>query len=346
MLKVGVTTPQGTAEIALGERLFSDKRLSRDRSIACSSCHQPEHAFSDRKPLAQGIRQQTGTRNTPSLLNVAFNSSEFWDGRRDSLESQALDPLLNPLEHGLEGESDLLARIRSDPVYETAFLAAFSVDSAGIRARHVARALAAYERTLLAGNSAFDRFYFCGDRTALSAAAQRGLALFQGAARCDVCHRIEATGALFTDGEFHSVNIGLARIGTRLPALTKRVVEIRNSGEPVDHTIMIDRDISELGRFVVTLHPVDIGSFRTPSLRNVALTPPYMHDGSVPTLDGAVDREIYDRASASGSPLNLAPAEKRDLLEFLSALTSKSLVPTQAAGVPKRIASRTDRNSQ
>jgi cytochrome c peroxidase len=315
---------QTPARIALGRRLFFDTRLSLDGSISCSSCHQPEHSFSDGRALAQGIGKRQGTRNTPSLLNSAFNTSQFWDGRRASLEAQALDPLTNPLEHGLKDDHALLDLIRADPVYVAHFRAAFSVNSVSIQKEQVAQAIASFERTLIAGDSPFDRYYFGRDERELSPSAQRGLSLFQGRAQCSSCHLVGRNAALFTDNAFHSVSIGLQRIAPRLAELTKRLVATRQSGASIDQAILSDRDIAELGRFAVTLNPADIGTFRTPSLRNVALTAPYMHDGSVPTLQQAVERELYLRGSKAGHPLILTPSERADLVEFLKALTSPS----------------------
>jgi cytochrome c peroxidase len=314
--------PQTPARIALGRRLFFDPRLSRNGSISCSSCHQPEHAFSDGRSLAQGIDKREGTRNTPSLLNVAFNISQFWDGRRTLLEAQALDPLTNPLEHGLKDTQALLAIIRANPSYVTEFRAAFPANRISIQASQVAQAIACFERTLIAGDSPFDRYFFGRDERALSPSAQRGLTLFQHSAHCSSCHTIGLTEALFADNAFHSLSIGLQRIAPRLPELTKRVVAARQSGISIDRVILSDRDIAELGRFAVTLNPADIGNFRTPSLRNVELTAPYMHDGSVATLQEAVDRELYYRGNLIGRPLILTPGEKSDLVEFLKALTS------------------------
>jgi cytochrome c peroxidase len=314
--------PQTIEKIALGRKLFADPRLSRGGTISCASCHVPEHAFSDGRRGAQGVGGQRGARNTPSLLNVVFNLTEFWDGRRVSLEAQALDPLTNPLEHGLKDDTELIDVIRSDSTYIAQFLAAFSVDAASITSDHVAKALASYERTLIAGDSPFDRFLYAHDKAALDAGAQRGLSLFLGIANCSNCHTIGRADALFTDHEYHSVNVGLQSIASKLPALTTRLVAARNEGARIDAAILSDPDMSELGRFAVTLDPADIGKFRTPSLRNVALTAPYMHDGSVATLEEAVDRELYDHVGEAGRPLILTPREKGDLVEFLKSLTS------------------------
>ena len=312
---------QTPAKIALGKRLFFDPHLSGDGTISCATCHQPDRAFTDGRPLALGIGAQLGTRNAPTLLNVAYNATQFWDGRRPSLELQALDPLVNPLEHGLRSEAELLSRIRESASYLEQFQAAFPGDRSAVTAAHVAQALASFERTLIAAGSPFDQFFYGHRSAALSASALRGFNLFRGAGRCSSCHTIERCHALFTDNSYHSANVGLQRIAATLAALTTRLVAARRGGASVDQMIISDSDIAELGRFVVTLDPADIGKFRTPSLRNVAVTGPYMHDGSVATLREAVERELYDHTQP-GRPLILTPQEKHDLVEFLQALTS------------------------
>ena len=253
-----------------------------------------------------------------------FNTSQFWDGRRPSLETQALDPLVNPREQGFSSYEALLVFLKSDPTYVDLFRTAFSLESADIRIEHIAQALASFEQTLVAGDSAFDRYRFGGDTKALSASAQRGLALFEGRARCDSCHTIGKNYALFTDNDFHSVNIGLQRIAPRLAEVTTRLVKARQAGVSLDQTVLSEDDLAELGRFAVTLKPADIGKFRTPTLRNIALTSPYMHDGSIATLPDAIETELYNRGTEFGRPLILTPQEKSDLLEFLNALTSPS----------------------
>jgi len=317
-----VLTREDQARIDLGRQLFFDKALSADGTVSCSTCHAPERAFSDGLALAKGVRRQKATRNAPSLLNASFNSSQFWDGRRDSLEEQALDPFFNPREHGLRDREDLLNRVRSSTRYSEGFRAAFQVDSKSIDERHIGEALASFERTLIAGDSPFDRYYYGKQPSALSADAERGLRLFKGAAGCASCHTISKAASLFTDQEFHSINIGMQRIAPRLADLTAKLVASRSRGDRLDSEILSDEDLSELGRFAVTLQPADIGKFKTPSLRNVALTAPYMHDGSIATLEEAIDRELYVRGVDGGRPLILTPAEKSDLVKFLHALTS------------------------
>jgi cytochrome c peroxidase len=333
-VQVPETNPQTPAKISLGKKLFFDTRLSGDGTISCASCHQTAMGLSDGRPLAQGIHAQVGTRHTPSLWNVAYNETQFWDGRRASLEAQALDPLTNPLEHGLETQAELLHKLSTDSTYPHQFQAAFPHEVDPVNAANVARALASFERTLTAAGSPFDEFFYGHKAGALDRSAQRGLKLFREAGRCATCHSIGRDNALFTDNSFHSANIGLSRIASKLPALTSRLVSAKRSGAPIDYTVLSDRDIAELGRFVVTLDPADIGKFRTPTLRNVALTAPYMHDGSVATLRIAVERELYDHAQP-GRPLILTPQDKDDLVAFLNALTS----PT-ALQLTKRLTSR------
>jgi cytochrome c peroxidase len=314
--------PQTPEKVALGRALFDDKRLSADGQVSCSTCHQPDRAFTDGRVLAQGVRQQNGTRNAPTLINSAYLTSLFWDGRRGSLEEQAGDPLVNPVEHGLDSHEELLARVRADAAYAAGFRAAFDAAPEAIRLEHVVKALAAFQRTLVAGDSPFDRYRYGGDPGALSDAQVRGLGLFAGRAGCTACHTIGKEDALLTDNAFHTIGIGQERAQPRLADRTMRLVRLSPSER--DRSITSDPEIADLGRFAVTLKPADIGRFRTPTLRNVALTAPYMHDGSVPTLGEAVAREVYYRGLESGRPLVLTPQEKADLVAFLEALTSRS----------------------
>jgi cytochrome c peroxidase len=323
-----VTAPTDNAlaaRIALGRRLFFDQRLSRNGTIACASCHQPERAFADGLTTAKGIGGRLGSRNTPSLINVGFNGSQFWDGRRADLESQALDPFTNPREHGLSDIESVMAILRRDDRYPEQFQGAFPAVAVPISAGNLAHAIASYERTLIAGNSPFDQYYFKGERNALSSAAVRGLALFQGVARCASCHTIDKNHALFTDNRFHSLGVGLRGLASKLADLTIRLAHAKSAGADFDSPELREEDIAELGRFAVTLDPRDIGTFRTPSLRNVAETAPYMHNGTVPTLEEAVELEIYYRSIQFNSALVLTATEKADLVEFLKALSGEHI---------------------
>lgn len=314
------TTP---LKVALGKKLFFDKRLSADGSISCATCHQPERAFSDGLQTSIGIGGQPGTRNAPSLLNASLTAAQFWDGRRSSLEAQALDPFTNPKEHGFSNSGELIKTIQGDPEYIRLFNDAFGIDVDSISETHVAKAIASFERKISGQNSAFDRYYYGGDQTALSSAARRGLVLFSGRAQCASCHRIDKNSASFSDHEFHSLHIGLDRIENRLSEITTKAISARKDQRSADAITISDQEISELGRFFFTLDPTDIGKFRTPSLRNVALTAPYMHDGSVSTLEQALDHEIYYRSAQNGRPLILTPDEKSDLIEFLKSLSAE-----------------------
>lgn len=306
------------ARQVLGARLFVDPRLSGDGTISCASCHVPEKAFSDGRALAIGIHQVVGVRNTPSLINVAWVRSLFWDGRRPSLEQQAADPLLHPSEHGLSSVRDLERILLSDATYRELFSQAFLRVRQPVTAQHAFAALAAFERTLVLGNSPFDRFQYEHDASALSASAQRGYALFTGRARCASCHVIGVQASTFSDEEFHALGVGLGAVSTQLPRLLRRVEAEKGSASE----LLRDPDLAVLGRFLVTRDAKDIGAYRTPSLRNVALTSPYMHDGSVGTLAEAVEREVLYRSTQDGRVLILTPEERSDLVAFLEALTS------------------------
>lgn len=311
----------GLADI--GRRMFFDQQLSADGQISCATCHVPEKAFTDGRKLAVGIGGQVGTRNTPSILNAGSSAFQFWDGRREHLEQQVLDPFVNPREHGLSSAAELVQIVQKNADYRRLMLAAFSIPPKEIQATHVAQALAAYIRTLESTDSPTDRFLYANQKEALTPEAARGLMLFRGRAQCASCHSITDQSAPLADDRFHSLAIGFERLGSRLPELARRVARAPRGDR--DRLILEDSDIAALGRFAVTLDPRDVGKFKTPSLRNVALTAPYMHDGSIATLQEAVDHEIYYRSQAMGRPLVLTPTERTDLVAFLRALTSSRI---------------------
>lgn len=280
--------PLTRAKVQLGRKLFFDKRLSLDRTISCATCHDPARAFTDGRPLAVGVAGRTADRRTPPLLNRAWGQSFFWDGRAGSLEQQALQPIANPKEMGLTVEG-AVARLRREPEYEAAFQAAFGVapDAASL-----SRALASYVRTILAGDSPYDR-YVAGDPAALSAEARLGLQLFRGKANCAACH----VGPNLTDERFH------------------------NTGAAWREGRWTDR-----GRAAVSGDESDLGGFKTPPLREVARTAPYMHNGSLASLEDVID--FYDRGGQRNPrldpemrPLHLSPAEKRAVAVFLLSLS-------------------------
>ena len=313
--------PQSDEKIALGQQLFNDKRLSGDGTISCASCHQGDKAFSDGLPLAKGIGGQIGSRNTPAILNAAFYSTQFLDGRAATLEEQALGPLLNPIEHGLKNQQAILASVRQDADYLKAFARVFDIQADELSIAHIGKAIASYERTLIAGDSAFDRYLFAMQPNAISESAARGSRIFKRKGNCVTCHEISMKHALFTDNRFYNIGIGTQRLE---PVMTKLKLK---RGEQPDVSSWTNAQRSELGRYAVTLNLADFGRFKTPTLRNIALTAPYMHDGSLQTLEEVI--EHYDKGGSGSDnqdakifPLHLTVDEKVDLVAFLKSLTS------------------------
>jgi cytochrome c peroxidase len=295
--------------IALGRKLFYDVKLSRDDSLSCASCHNPALHFADGQRVAKGIGSQLGTRNTPSLLNAVYNIDQFWDGRADSLEQQAGSPIASAKEMNLPHEV-CLTRLNADQAYREEFAKAFGPGV--ITMDKVVKAIAGFERTLLSGNSPFDRYQYGGDKTALSAAGIRGLAIFTDKSRgnCSTCHTVGEKFALFTDGKFHNIGAGM-----------------NSNGELTDQ-----------GRYTHTGSDADRGAFRTPSLRNVAMTSPYLHDGSLKTLKDVIDFYVgggnsNPQLDREIKPLKLSAQDRSDLVIFLEALTGD--MPTNAGHIKK-----------
>lgn len=325
--------PQTEAKVALGDRLFHDKRFSADGKVACSTCHDREKAFTDHKPVSEGFRNLRGTRNAPTVINAAYMKSQFWDGREPDLEHQAKQPFVNPVEGGLPNHEPLLEVIRKDPEYVKAFKEVFGVKAADITIDHVVKAIAAFERTVISGNSPFDRWRYGGEEDALTEAQKRGFEVFVGKGRCVSCHVIEQTQALFTDSKFHNIGVGFKKIQGKEFEVAREFIRAKRQGADVDVTVLTKPEASELGRFAVTEDFTEVGAFKTPTLRNVAVTFPYMHDGSLETLEDVVefynnggrlrpDDPVSPFLSGGIRPLGLTEQEKRDLVEFLKALTS------------------------
>ncbi len=344
-LSVPADNPQTAEKVTLGETLFHDTRFSPTGEISCATCHDAARAFTDGLPVSRGINGLEGTRNAPTVVNAAYMTTQFWDGREPSLEAQAAQPFLNPVEFGLPSHGPILEVIRSDPGYVEAFDAAFCVPPERITMEHVKMALASFQRTLLAADSPFDRYLYGGEETALDAPARRGLDVFRGAGRCVSCHTIEQDHALFTDNRFHNIGVGFKKIHGRVNAVAAALARARAAGADLDRAVLTQADQSELGRFAVTHTVTEVGAFKTPTLRNVALTAPYMHDGSLATLEDVV--EFYDKGgrlddadpvddflSGGIRPLGLTPRQKTDLVAFMEALTSPRYRATQTtAGV-------------
>jgi len=290
VVPVPVDNPMDAAKVELGKQLYFDKRLSKDGTVSCATCHRPDHGWADSTPVSAGIGNQKGGRNAPTVLNSAYWPLQFWDGRARSLEEQALGPIQNPVEMGMT-MVEALGRIQTIPGYVEQFQRIFGT---GPTEEGIAKAIAAFERTVISTNAPYDR-YLRGERSAMSAAAVRGMNLFNGKAHCTPCH----SGPNFTDGQFHNLGVGYA------------------NGKFADE-----------GRYAVTKDPKDLGAFKTPGLRSVAENPPYLHDGSEKTLADVV--EFYNRGGVPNPnldplivPLHLTAREKADLVAFLEALTGE-----------------------
>ena len=293
--------PQTATTVELGRKLFFDKRLSKDGSTSCATCHDPEKAYSDDRATAAGLNQTVLNRRTPSLLNSAYNHVQFWDGRVKSLEEQALVPMLGKNEMGMPSPKTLLVRVQEAPESRQRFRAAFARP---VNLADIQRAIAAFERTLITPHSAFDR-YAGGDKQALTDQQKRGLILFIGKASCSQCHN----GANFTDNKFHS-----------LGAL------------PGEHQ---NRDI---GHFSVSRNPADRFAFKTPSLRSATQQSHFMHNGSFTSLPRVI--AFYNDGGGPGPkssllfPLHLTDTEQQDLLSFLEALAGH--VPGDIGGAGQK----------
>ncbi|MEZ4655054.1 MAG: cytochrome c peroxidase, partial [Candidatus Eisenbacteria bacterium] len=304
-LSVPVDNPQTPAKIALGNKLFHDKRFSTTGEVACANCHANDKAFTD-APLhvSEGIDKLTGTRNAPTVINAAYFRAQFWDGRSPSLEDQALHPFVNPVEMGLANHDPILAIVRTDPEYTAAFAEVFGKSGDQVTMDEVTKAIASFERTQIAGDSPFDRWFYGKDATALNDQQKRGYGVFINQGRCVSCHRIEQTQALFTDNRFHNIGVGINGIQRDIPTLAGQFLHAKATLAEVDVEVLGDKRTSELGRFAVTKGLDDLGSFKTPTLRNVAVTAPYMHDGSLATLREVVVHYNNGGVTNVGDPVN------------------------------------------
>jgi cytochrome c peroxidase len=275
----------------LGWLLFFDKRLSADKTLSCASCHQPENGYTDARAVSTGIRGQKGTRSAPTLFNCAWIGDLFWDGRSKSLEKQMIEPMTNPIEMA-NTEKGVVDTLNSIPGYVSRFKKVFGQDK--ITIDQVAKAMATFERTIVSGNSPYDRFK-AGEKNALTELQQEGMeTFFSSKARCDSCHE----GLNFTNGKYANIGFGM------------------------------DRPKPDLGLFNITKEEADQGAFKTPTLREIARTGPYMHDGSLATLEEVV--EHYDKGGVKNpwlhqdiKPLHLTPRQKKGLVEFLKSLSGE-----------------------
>jgi cytochrome c peroxidase len=268
-----------------------------------------------------GVGGQLGFRNSPTVLNAAFLSEQFWDGRAATLEEQAVLPFINPIEMGIPDHPALVEKVSALSGYPALFAAAFGSDE--VTVGRIGQAIAGFERTVISLEAPIDRF-IAGDQGAISESAKRGWELYNGKARCNSCHGHIGAFPLFTDEEYH--NIGVAAKAVDFEKLARRVEGSPQSSEE----LAVEPGIDELGRYLVTKERKDMGAFKTPQLRNIALTAPYMHDGSEATLLDVI--EFYDRGGNPNPwldggirPLNLTDREQEDLVELMKSFTSEDL---------------------
>jgi len=287
--KVPQDNPMTKEKIELGRFLFFDKRLSANNTIACASCHIPALAFTDGQPVSTGIHNQQGGRSAPTAINRGFSMEQFWDGRAATLEDQSIGPFANLIEHGFVSHDQLVAKISGIQGYKKLFNNVYGTDN--ITKEHVGKAIASFQRTLISGNSPFDRFDYDGDEKAISESAKRGKKLFFDKARCNLCHM----GVNFSDEKFHNIGIGW------------------------------DGGTLDVGRYNVTKNVKDLGAFKTPTLREISKTAPYMHDGRFAMLEEVIGH--YNKGGVKNPfldnqviPLNLTRSEIKDLVAMLRSL--------------------------
>lgn len=282
--------PYSPAKWELGRALYFDTRLSADNTVSCASCHSPKMGFTDQAPNSAGIKGQRGDRSAPTVINRAYSLAQFWDGRAKSLEEQAVGPMANPIEMG-NTHPNIVKFLQGNAGYRAMFKAAFGTEEINIDL--AGKAIATFERTVLSGNSPYDK-YKAGNKAALTAAQVRGMDVYFNKAKCDQCHE----GINFTLNSYHNLGVGM------------------------------DKPNPDTGRHKITGRDEDWGTFKTPTLRDIANTAPYMHDGSLKTLEEVV--EYYDKGGTPNKnldekmkPLHLTAAEKKDLAEFMRALSGE-----------------------
>ncbi len=302
LIVIPKNNPLTKEKVELGKLLFFDKRLSTNNTIACASCHMPSLAFTDGQPVSTGVHRLQGGRSAPASINRLFSSAQFWDGRAVTLEDQSTGPFVSPVEHGFANHDELVEKLKGIKGYEPLFQKVFQ---GPITKDRIGQAIASFQRTLISGNSPYDRFDYGGEENAISPEAQRGLKLFLKKARCTRCH----SGFNFTDEKFHNLGIDW------------------------------DKEHIDLGRFTVTKNAEDIGAFKTPTLREISRTAPYMHDGRFETLE-----EVLEHYSSGGHsspnidpnilPFPLSEQDKQDMIAFLKTLTDTTFTNNPAQQNP------------
>ena len=322
--------PVSATKIALGRKLFFDRRLSLNNTFSCAMCHIPEQGFSSNEmATAVGIEGRSVRRNSPTIYNVAYATKLFHDARENTLEQQVWGPLLAQNEMGNPSVGYVIAKIKALSDYQGLFAQSFNSE---VNMLTLGQALASYQRSLVSANSAFDRWYFGKQSDAVNESVKRGFALFNGKGGCSSCHTIEKPFALFTDNQVHNTGIGYRESMQIAP--DKQSIQVAPGVfihvDSKNISAVSEQKASDLGRYEITQDPQDRWKYKTPSLRNIALTAPYMHNGSLTTLTEVI--QFYNQGGVSNEtldplikPLNLTATEKGDLLAFLLALTGSNI---------------------
>jgi len=331
-LQVPADNPLNAAKIELGRMLFFDRRLSINDTFSCAICHIPEQGFTNNEiSTAVGVEGRSVKRNSPSLYNIAFYEKLFQDGREDTLEQQAWSPLLAHNEMANPSFGYVIRKIKGIDDYKGRFEQAFDGETVTIAT--VSKALASYQRTLISANSRFDEWYFGKQENALNKDEKAGFALFVGKGRCVQCHTIGADDAFFTDnkmyntGHGYAVSMGSQKATTRVQLAPGVFVEVPKE---IIAEVDLQKKENDVGLYQVTQNPFDRWKYRTATLRNIALTAPYMHDGAFGTLREVI--EFYNRGGIENEllselikPLGLSNVEIDQLLAFLNSLTGDNV---------------------
>lgn len=309
--------------IDLGRKLYFDPRLSKDGTVSCATCHDVTRGFCDQRPTSEGIDGQLGKRNAPTVMNISLLRTMFWDGRSPSIEHQAMQPIINPIEMGMPlDEEIILSKIKDDAQYKEMFQKAYGRD---INYKDIGNAMAVFERTLVFMDAPGLR-YIKGDQNAISDEAKKGWELFNGKARCMTCHPMSVSQPTGSDNKFHNIGIAAKKQDFETMAAEARAILAKDSSFEQLEELALNSHFGELGRALVTGRKADLGAFRTPILLNVGVTWPYMHDGSLSSLWDVVDH--YNKGGEPNlyldggiEPLNLTDAEVDQLVAFLFSLT-------------------------
>jgi cytochrome c peroxidase len=310
--------------IALGRKLYFDPRLSADDTVSCATCHDVTRGFTDQRMVSEGIDDQLGHRNAPTTLNAVLFRPMFLDGRAEDVADQAGMPILNSVEMGMPDEAAVIAKLRAIPEYAAEFERVFGRE---LLYDDIGRAIGAFEHTLVFLDSPFDRF-LTGDEDAIGADAKHGWELYNGKARCASCHPVNPSDPAGVDGRFH--NVGVSARHQDFEGLTVKALAAlgEDASEQRLDELAVGTDLSELGRFMITQNYADIGAFRTLQVRNVGITPPYMHDGSLQTLWDVMDH--YNKGGEANpfldggiEPLALSEDEIDAVVALLFAMTDE-----------------------